>query len=159
MSSSAYQPPVAGPEHRVFLKDVGTWDAEIVIRMPGAPPQESRGYAKNRLVCGGLWLLMEFHNETTGFEGHGMFGYDLAKKKYVGSWIDPTRTFLAPMEGTWDAETRTMTFVVDHPPTRWRETTELVDDATQVYRVFMAWPGRDEAEVMTVTYRRRDTAD
>jgi hypothetical protein len=57
--------------------------------MPGAPPQSSRGVIVNRLVCGGLWLVSEFHNETTGFDGHGIFGYDVQKKKYVGTWIDP----------------------------------------------------------------------
>ena len=109
----------------------------------------------NRLVCGGLWLVSDFRNETSGFEGHGVFGYDVQKKKYVGTWVDPMRTFLAPMEGEWDAAKRTMTFVVDHAPMRWRETAEQLDDVTQVFRVFMAPPGAPEAEVMTVTYRRR----
>jgi hypothetical protein len=152
---SANSPPVAGPEHKVLTKDVGIWDAEITIRMPGAPPQQSHGVSKNRLICDGLWLVMDFKNETTGFEGHGVFGYDLQKKKYVGTWVDPMRSFLAPMEGTWDAATKTMTFVVDHPPMKWRETTQTVDDATLLYRIFMAPPGQPEAEVMTVTYRRR----
>ena len=152
----AFQPPAPGPEHRVFAKDVGTWDGDVVIRMPGAPPQSSRGVMINRLVCGGLWLVSDFHNETTGFDGHGIFGYDVQKKKYVGTWVNPMRTFLAGMEGTWDAKARTMTFVVDHAPMKWREVTEQVDDTTQVFRVFMAPPGAAaENEVMTVTYRRR----
>jgi hypothetical protein len=154
-----YVPPVAGPEHRVFEKDVGTWDAEIVMRFPGAPAhQTSKGVSVNRLVAGGLWLVCDFKNETTGFEGHGVYGYDTLQKKYVASWVDPMRSFLAPMEGTWDAGKRTMTFYVDYPgargPVRWRETTESVDERTQIFRTFM--PGADgETEVMTVTYRRR----
>jgi hypothetical protein len=151
----AFQPPAAGPEHHVFEKDVGTWDGEITIRMHGAPEQKSRGVMVNRLVCNGLWLVSEFHNETTDFDGHGLFGYDPQKKKYVGTWVDPMRTFLAPMEGTWDEATRTMTFVVDHAPMKWRESTQQVDDVTQVFRVFMAPPGAPEAEVMTATYKRR----
>jgi hypothetical protein len=134
---------------------VGTWDGDVIVRMQGAPEQKSRGVMTSRLACGGLWLIMDFKNETTGFEGHGMFGYDVQKKKYVGTWVDPMRTFLAPMEGTWDAGKRTMTFVVDHGPMQWRETTEQVDDVTQVFRVFMAPAGAPEAEVMTVTYKRR----
>src|SRR5208283_4573133 len=70
-----FSPPPVGPEHRVLAKDVGTWDGDVVIRMPGAPPQTSRGVTVSRLVCGGLWLVMDFHNETTGFDGHGLFGY------------------------------------------------------------------------------------
>jgi hypothetical protein len=153
-----YTPPVAGPEHHVLRKDVGTWDAEVIARSPGAAPQPSKGSAENRLIAGGLWLVSDFKNETTGFEGHGVFGYDLLRRKYVGSWVDPMRSFLAPMEGTWDADKRTMTFFVDYPgasgPVRWRETTESVDDSTQVFRTFMPSP-TGEVEVMTVTYRRR----
>jgi hypothetical protein len=153
-----FTPPLPSPEHRVLEKDVGTWDADVEIRMPGAPLQRSRGVAHNRLVAGGLWLVIDFKNETTDFEGHGVFGYDPQKKVYVGTWVDSMRTFLAPMEGTWDAEKRTMTFIVDHVdpngPMRWRETTATVDDDTYVYRVFMPAPG-GEAEVMTTTYRRR----
>jgi hypothetical protein len=154
-----FAPPAPGPEHAVLAKDVGTWDGAVTIRMPGTPPQESRGVSVNRLVCGGLWLVMDFRNETTGFEGHGIFGYDPQKKKYVGTWIDPMRTFLAPMDGTWDAASKTMTYVVHHSvphgPMQWREVTQTMDDATSLFRVFMAPPGAPEAEVMTVTYRRR----
>jgi hypothetical protein len=155
----SFSPPAAGTEHRVFLKDVGTWDAEVEVRMFGAPPEKSRGVSVNRLLSNGLWLVCDFRNETTGFEGHGIYGWDAQKKKYIGTWVDSMRTFLAPMEGTWDAATRTMTFVVDHAgprgPMRWRETTQTVDDDTQIYRLIM--PGQDggESEVMTVTYKRR----
>jgi hypothetical protein len=155
-----FTPPAAGPDHKVLEKDVGTWDAEIVIRMPGAPPQESKGVAVNRLVADRMWLVSDFKNETTGFEGHGVFGYDPHKKKYVGTWVDPMRASLDPMEGTWDAATRTMTFTVFHSGPRgssqWRETTQTLDDDTQVFRIFMGPPSVPvESEVMTVTYRRR----
>jgi hypothetical protein len=127
--------------------------------MPGSPPQESRGTSVNHLICNGLWLVIDFKNETTDFEGHGLYGYDAQKKTYVGTWVDSMRTFLAPMEGTWDPATRTMTFVADHlapsGPMRWRETTQTIDDDTQLYRLFMPTPAGAEAEVMTVTYRRR----
>jgi hypothetical protein len=157
---SEFKPPVAGPEHRVFEKDVGTWDGDVEIRMPGAPPQHSRGVAVSRLICNGLWLVTDFRNETTGFEGHGLFGYDPHKKTYVGSWVDPNRASLDPMEGTWDPETRTMTFIVHHSGPKgsmtWREVTQTIDPDTQVFRVFMPQgPSGTEAEVMVVTYRRR----
>jgi hypothetical protein len=153
-----FSPPAPGPEHAVLARDVGTWDAELTIRMGGAA-QESRGVQVCRLVCGGLWLVVDFVNETTGFDGHGVFGYDPQKKKYVGTWVDPMRTFLAPMDGTWDAATKTMSYVVHHVgpqgPMEWREVTESVDEKTRVCRTFMAPPGVAEVEVMTATYRRR----
>jgi hypothetical protein len=155
-----FTPPKAGPEHRVLEKDVGTWDGDVTIRMPGAPPQESRGTMVSRLVADGMWLVMDFKNETTGFEGHGVFGYDPHKKKYVGTWVDPMRASLDPMEGTWDAATRTMTYTVFHSgpagSREWHEVTQSIDDDTRVFRVLMApFGGGEEAEVMTVKYRRR----
>ena len=156
----AFEPPSPGPDHEVLRKDVGVWDATVELRMaPGGPPQVSSGVAKNRLACGGRWLVSDFVNETTGFEGHGVYGYDPRKGSYVGTWVDPMRTFLAVGVGTWDAATRTMTFVIEaelpHGPMRWRETTETRDADTQVFRSFMPLPGGGEHEVMTVTYRRR----
>ncbi len=153
--------PQPAAEHQVFQKDVGVWDADIQINpAPGAPPIPSKGVSRNRIGCGGLWLISEFHNETTGFEGHGIFGYDPAKGKYVGTWIDPMRTFLTFYEGSYDAASRTMTMwaEADGPQgkrLRWRETTETRNPDTQVWRQFMAGPGGQEFESMTITYRRR----
>jgi hypothetical protein len=156
-----FQLPVPGPEHEVFKKDIGTWDATIEVHTgPGMPPMVSAGVATNRLACGGLWLVTEFINHTTGFEGHGVYGFDPAKGKYVGTWVDPTRTFLAVGEGTWDAAARSMTFWTETTgphgkPMRWRETTETRDPDTLVWRSFMPGPDGGEREVMNATYRRR----
>src|SRR5262249_30047703 len=121
--------PTPGPEHEVLRKDVGTWDVTIEIRMaPGAPPMTSSGVATSRLGCGGMWLISDFENETSGFEGHGVFGWDSTKGTYVGTWVDPMRTFLAVAEGTWDAAKKTMTMHFEASPggkhLRWKEVTE-----------------------------------
>src|SRR5262245_51239535 len=50
-----FSPPGPGPEHKVFEKDVGTWDADIMVRFPGMPPMPSRGVYAARLACGSLW--------------------------------------------------------------------------------------------------------
>jgi hypothetical protein len=146
-------------QHRVLAKDVGSWDAEVEVRFPGAPPQRSKGLAHNRLICGGQWLVSDYRSDESGFEGHGLYGYDPQLGCYTGVWVDPMRSFLAPMRGTWDADTRTMTFVGEaltpRGPIKWRETTESVDDDTRVFRSFMPAPSGGEAEVMTVVYRRR----
>jgi len=153
--------PTPGPEHEVFKKDVGTWDATIAVSAgPGMPPMVSEGVTTSRLACGGLWLITEFTNRTTGFEGHGVYGFDPARRKYVGTWVDPMRTFMAVGEGTWDAATRTMTMWTEATgaqgkPMRWRETTATLDPDTQVWRSFMPAPGGGEVEVMSATYKRR----
>jgi uncharacterized protein DUF1579 len=144
----------------VLAKDVGTWDAEVVVRAgPGAPPLPSRGKSVSRLACGGRWLVTDFDNES-GFEGHGVTGYDPRKGCYVSTWVDNMRTFLAVAEGSWDAEKRTMTFVYsatlpDGRTLRWREETRSVDDDTQLFRQVMPGPDGTEVETLAVTYRRR----
>jgi hypothetical protein len=156
--SAAPTPPIPGPEHEVLRKDVGTWDAVVEVKT-GGPTQVSTGVMVGRLACGGLWLVTDFKNET-GFEGHGVYGFDPVKGKYTGFWVDPMRTGLAPMEGLWDPSTKTMTMVAElvlpgGRTMRWRETTETVDDDTQVWRSLMPGPDGREVEVMKTTYRRR----
>src|SRR5512143_2620983 len=112
---------------RILEDDVGTWDADVIVRPgPGAAEQRSRGVSVQRLV-GGRWLVADFKNET-GFEGHGLYGWDATRKAYVGTWVDGMRSFLTIMEGAWDPETRTMTYhaearLPDGRVLTWRELT------------------------------------
>jgi hypothetical protein len=151
--------PRPGPEHRVFEKDVGDWQASVEVRPPGAAAQVSTGISRNRLICGGLWLVVDFRNEASGFEGHGLYGWDPRRRAYVGTWVDPTRTFLTVGEGAWDEARRTMTFRYTAPrpdggTLAWREVTETRDDGSQVMRSLMPAPDGGEHEMMTITYRR-----
>ncbi len=159
-SVPGFRAPTPGPEHQVFAKNVGTWEASIEIHpSPGAPAIASEGVVRNRLACGGMWLISEFLNETTGFEGYGICGYDPAKGKYVGTWVDPMRTFLAISEGSYDPVARTMTmhYEANGPQgrkLRWREVTETIDPDTQVWRQYVTGADGQEFESMTATYRR-----
>jgi hypothetical protein len=142
-------------EHKIFEADVGTWDAELVIvPQPGAEPQRSTGVSVNRMV--GPWLVVDFKNHTTGFEGVGLYGWDTSKKKYVGTWVDPMRMALVVAEGSWDGRVMTYASELALPDrtVRWRETTERVDDNTRIFRTLFPLDGGD-FEMMTVTYKRR----
>lgn len=141
----------------VLRKDAGTWDAEMEIRpAPGVPSIKQRGVAEGRMV-GGKWLVRDVKTES-GFEGHGVYGWDAEKGKYTGSWVDSQQTTISRSEGTWSAETREMTFVVtarhQGKDITYREVTQSLDDATQVYRHFISTPA-GEHEMITITYRRR----
>lgn len=157
-SPKTLQAPQPGPHHKVLEQDVGTWEASVVVRpMPDAPPIPSHGAMRSRLACGGMWLISDFQNETTGFEGHGVYGFDPHKQRYVSTWIDNARTFLAMGEGVHDATARTMTYTYEVAlpgrTVRWREITEAPDADTRVFRTMMPGP-QGEFEMMTVTYRR-----
>jgi hypothetical protein len=148
-----------GPEVALLARDAGTWDAEVTVRPgAGAPPLASRGVSVQKMGCGGRWLIVDFSNET-GFEGHGVYGWDPARGAYVSTWVDNMRSFLVVAAGHHDAERRTMTYhseatLPDGKTIRWREETRTVDDDTREFRQF--FPGTDgDVETMTVVYRRR----
>jgi hypothetical protein len=143
----------------VYQKDVGTWDAVVeVLAAPGASPQKTTGVAHNRMECGGRWLVMDFKAES-GFSGHGVYGYDPARKRYVGLWVDNMRDFASVGEGTWDAAARTMEFrheaTVHGRPMRWREVTRPDGEDGQVMTSFFPGPDGRELEMVRITYRRR----
>jgi Protein of unknown function (DUF1579) len=159
MSEVRNLPKPLPPELEVLAADLGTWDAEVRVRpAPGVEALPTKGVLINRFGCGGRWLISDFRNDS-GFEGHGIHGYDAAKRCYVGTWVDTERTFLGVAEGTWDAAARTMTYhweaTVGGRTMRWREVTEKGQAGVLVFRQFMPLPGGGEYEMITTTYRRR----
>ena len=143
----------------VFQKDVGVWDVELEIRpAPGASPLRQTAVSTNRRIGGGRWLVVE-HCADSGFEGHGIYGWDPDTGKYVGAWVYSMQTSVARCEGTWDPTTRTMTFTVEAThggqSMRYREITETRDDGTQVYRNLAPTADGGEFEMIRATYHRR----
>ena len=149
---------MTSPETAVLRKDVGTWDAEItVLSGPGAP-SVSRGVLHNKLVAGDRWLVSEYHNESTGFGGHGLYGWDPIQGCYVGTWVDNQTRTLRIMRGQWDAATDTMTYEVeiDGPqPMTNRQITRTLDEVTSEFRSSIVLPDGEERVVMTALYRKR----
>ena len=152
--------PTLGPEFALLQKDVGEWDATITVTpSPGAPPQGSTGRMTGHLISGGRWLITDFKNHTTGFEGHGIYGFNAASGRYVGTWVDDMRTNLYVGEGEWDAASRTMTYVwkatmPNGQPMAWKETSQLVSNDEQLFRVLFPLPDGGEFEMMRALYRR-----
>ena len=102
--------PKPTPEHERLAKGVGTWDATIKSWMqgPDAEPMVSKGVEMVKLMPGGLWSLSEFHGKfgDADFHGAGQTGYDPAKKKYIGTWVDSMETSITMMEGDFDPQTK-----------------------------------------------------
>jgi len=153
-------------EHKILATDEGTWDATIKAYMagPDAEPTVSKGTEVNTILPGGLWVLSKFEGSfgSAKFEGRGQFGYDPIKKTYVGSWIDSMNPALSVLEGTYDAKTKTMTFVGDgyDPHAKAKFTQKMVttmnDDGTRVFKLLMKFDGGgDEVKVMEVAYTKR----
>lgn len=143
---------------RVFQKDVGTWDAELTITPgPGAPPIVQTGVSQNRLL-GDSWLIVDYR-AASGFEGHGVYGWDDLRRCYIGTWIDSVSPTMARLEGSWDIATRTMSFTAetlrDGNPFRYREVTRTLDEGVQLYQNLVPLPGGGEFELIRTIYRRK----
>jgi len=147
-----------GPEVEILAADAGVWRAAVEVRpAPGAPVQSSEGTMRSRMC--GPWLLCDFKNETSGFEGHGIYGWDPIVRAYVATWVDPMRRTIVVMHGRWDEALQTMTFLgemsrPDGSRMRWREVTERPTQDVRVFRSFVPAPDGPEFEVMTVRYER-----
>lgn len=155
-----FQMPKPGPEHEVLTKDVGTWDATVEMMMPPAPP--SKGVETNTLGPGGLWLIGDFKSEMMGapFQGHAITGWDPARKKYVGTWVDSMTTALTVTESTYDAASRSMTGYIEAPgpdgrPIKMKAVTQHTDNDTRVFTMYVPGPDGKEAPSMKITYKRR----
>jgi hypothetical protein len=152
--------PSVGPELALLRNDVGEWDGVLTITpAPGAAPQESKGRLIGKLISGGRWLILDFKNHTTGFEGHGIYGFNAAKKRYVGTWVDDMRGDIIVAEGDWDPATKTLTYhwsmsLPNGSAMAWTETSEKVSDKEQIFRIFLPQPDGSVFEMMRAVYRK-----
>ncbi|MEQ1906094.1 MAG: DUF1579 domain-containing protein [Pirellulaceae bacterium] len=112
-------PPAPAPEkeHKWLQQFVGEWAFESAATMsPGQPEIKSKGKMKSRGL-GEMWVLNEITMPIPGAEIIGVqtLGYDPAKKKYVGSWVDSMTNHMWVYEGTVDAAGKKLTLEADGP--------------------------------------------
>lgn len=154
--------PKPGPEHEILQKEAGVWDATIEMRTePNGKPEICKGVETNTVV-GGLWRVQDVHSEMMGmpFHGHGITGYDAAKKAYVGTWVDSMAPGFTSQEGTYDPKTKTLTSWFEGPcplgiVMKWRSTTEWKDDDTRITTMYSPKDQGEEFVMMKISYKRR----
>ena len=158
--------PEVTKEHKLLKKDVGVWDAEMKIWMqgPDGEPMVSKGVERNRSV-GDLWVISDYQGDLGDqtFRGHGQFGYDPIKKKFVGTWIDSMTPHISTMEGTYDEQSGEMTMIATgiDPATgeesKSKSVSKYPDDNTRIFTMFMKAPGGgdDWVKSMEINYKRR----
>lgn len=134
------QPPSAAtPQHEVLKAWVGTWDATVK-----AGPVENKATAVYKMELGGLWQTGTFEGDYGGtkFSGRALNGYDPARKKYVGVWVDSMNTAPMVMEGDYDARTKTLTMTATHPgpdgkPARFKSVSTFPDPDTIDFGMYL----------------------
>lgn len=149
-------------EHKQLLKMVGKWNLTIKSWMdPKAPPMESTGTAEGKALLGDRFVQTTVTSSFMGkpFNGVGINGYDKARKKFVGTWMDSMGTGISQSEGTADAAGKVMTsqMTSSDPLTgkqtkmrivgRWEGDDKLVEE-------FHEKKGGKEMKMMEITYTR-----
>lgn len=153
--AAAQEAPKPGPELEVLKKLVGTWEA--TMNVGGG---ESKGTMVYKMDLGGIWLSSTFEGSfgDMKFTGKGFDGYDPAKKKYVGIWIDSMSTAPMTLEGSYDKDKKTMTMAGEGPgmdgkTTKYKMVTEMKDDDNMVSTMHMG-DGKDSV-AFVITYKRK----
>lgn len=146
--------------HAVLERTVGTWDATFHIPMKEV--QEEKGVLTRRMI-GKLWVVEDFVGQLMGapFHGHGATGYDPAKQKYVGTWIDSWTDRLVTYEGTYDEATNTLrSEVINKNPMTGEDHLEIHEtkfEGADKMTFRMLWPVPDAEPIvtMTIVYERK----
>jgi hypothetical protein len=112
----AQETPESMPiELEVLKAYIGVWDAEIEVWPEGldSPSITFKGVETIR-PYGEYWIASDFDSEFMGqtLEVHSIVGYDLDKKKMVGTIIDHG-PYAATMAGEYDVESKTVHWMTE----------------------------------------------
>ncbi len=151
--SAAQDYPTAEPgkQHKWLASLAGDYSAKVAGVMG-----ESDGTNKIESQLGGFWNVTHFESKMMGqpFSGIELLGYDPLKEKYVAVWVDSMTPLLTVLEGTYDADTQTLTMRgdstgLDGMRAEMVNTTKF-EDGDMAFSMSV-----DGAEMMTVDYKRK----
>jgi hypothetical protein len=153
-----------GAPHKKLEPFVGTWDTKVKIWMkPDGPPMESTGASENRWILGNRFIEMRYEGKfmEQPFSGVGYTGYDNIKKKYIGSWMESTRTSIMTSAGDADATGQVLTFhaTMDDPTTGKSMTVmekfTITDNDHHTMEMWGPAPDGKMYKMMEITYTRK----
>ena len=158
MSAAQEDPPLPKPTdpHEWLRHLEGSWEGDVEIWVdPTKPdvqlekPQKSKATETTRML-GGFWAVPVIKGDFAGmpYEGQGQFGYDPAKGKFIGTWIDSMAHYLWQYEGSLDSARKVLTLEARGPrcddpntTTRYRDAHEIIDKDTR--RITSSYETRD----------------
>lgn len=146
----------------VLKMEEGVWDAAIEFppAAPGQAPTHATGVQTNTFVTGKRWIRNDFEVDAK-YGGHGTWGYDPKKQRYVGIWVDSNQDYIRLDEGTWDAASKTMTWTSElrqpepHPPAKYRMTEEFRGDTRVLTMTAIGPKSGKEVPLGKITFTRR----
>ena len=153
----------ARPAELDILKlEEGVWDAAIEFppASPDAAPTTARGVQTNTFVTGNGWIKNDFVVDAA-YGGHGTWGFDPKKGRYVGIWVDSNTDYVRLDEGSYDAATSTMTWRSElrqpepHPPAKLRMVEEFKGDIRVLTMTAIGPKSGKEVPLGKITFTRR----
>jgi len=153
--------------HKILQKDVGVWNVKMKLwpEGPDGPVVEGVGVERNRALGNGLWILSNFKGSFggTAYEGHGTFGYNTHKEKYVGTWVDSMNSAMSRMEGTYDQKTKTLTLHAEGTDPngktmKSKNVSKYIDDNNRVFTMSRRVPDTEDkyVKMMELQYTRKE---
>jgi hypothetical protein len=149
-------------QHKLLQKQVGKWNLSLKSwPAPGAPAMESNGTAETKSLLGDRYVQTQVTSDMMGkpFTGIGTTGYDKAKKKFVGTWIDSMSTGMMLSEGTADAAGKVFTTqAVSTDPLSGKQTKMRIvskwESDDKIVEEFYEKKGGKDVKTMEITYTR-----
>lgn len=150
-----------GEQHKMLESMAGHWNFKLKMTDATGQTTESSGTSDKKVILGGRFLEDTTHGSMMGqaFEGRGFTGYDRIKNKFTGSWMDNMCTCALSMEGTWDAGSKTMTYMTEMPGmdnkmAKARIVDKMPDADHITSQFFITGPDGKEMPMMTIDYTR-----
>jgi hypothetical protein len=163
-----------GENHKLLENMVGDWTYTIKFTMsPGGEPKQATGTATTKSIMGGRYFVQEVKGTmpvpgpdgkevNKPFEGISTTAYDNAKSKFVNSWIDNMSTGIMSSEGTYDAATKTFTYLGSMEcmgmTSKTRTVIKIIDKDKHTLEMYESMNGQPETKGMEITYTRKGTA-
>ena len=153
-----------GAPHKVLDAKVGKWITNAKFYAPGAPePMAMEFKSESKWIMDGRFVQETVTGDFMGapFIGTATWGYDNIKKKYISTWMDNMSTALMYAEGTYDAATKTFTFMGECPDAmmtkyvKCRSTDTMTDADHGTAKSYMIGPDGKETMNFEMTYTRQ----
>ena len=163
-----------GENHKLLEGLAGSWTYTTKFWLSpdtNTPPMESSGKAIAKTIMGGRYLQTDNSGKVqmpgsdgkmvdTEFHGMEIAGYDNIKKKFLSSWVDNMGTGIMLSEGTFDPETKSITYTSEEEPMpgikmKVREVLKLTDPDHHTFEFYEDRGGKETKTMEIICVREK----
>jgi len=151
-----------GEHHEHLRMMTGTWNVKSKTHTFPGQIIEMNGVEVAKMQPGGFWLITDFSSKFMGtpFNRHAVIGYEVHRKKYIGTWTDSFGSTLITTTGTCSKNGKVTTMIgKGYDPAQKREITykqvyEIKDANNRAYHVYDV-RGKNELLILEAVYKRQ----